>query len=117
MNYLFSKTIGVAATFAALAVTTAAVPAFAVTSPDFPMAGFATQNGGTTGGKGKSEVTVDLNDGLMLVLRDDGEIFDITDADARVSSLRSYLVSELMTAIPNRRNLTTTGFNRNIFKL
>ena len=63
MNYLFSKTIGVAATFAALAVTTAAVPAFAVTSPDFPMAGFATQNGGTTGGKGYSEVTVDnVND-------------------------------------------------------
>ena len=59
MNYLFSKTIGVAATFAALAVTTAAIPAFAVTSPDFPVTGFATQNGGTTGGKGKSEVTVD----------------------------------------------------------
>ncbi len=33
--------------------------AFAVTSPDFPMAGFATQNGGTTGGKGYSEVTVE----------------------------------------------------------
>ena len=65
----------------------------------------------------KAEVTVDLNDGLMLVLRDDGEIFNITDADARVSSLRVYLVSNLMTAIPSRRNLTTTGFNRNIFKL
>lgn len=59
MNYLLSKTIRVAATFAALAVTTAAVPAFAVTSPDFPVTGFATQNGGTTGGKGYSEVTVD----------------------------------------------------------
>ena len=65
----------------------------------------------------KAEVTVDLNDGLTLVLRDDGEIFDITDADARVSSLRSYLVSNLMTAIPSRRNLTTTGFNRNVFRL
>jgi Na+-driven multidrug efflux pump len=65
----------------------------------------------------KAEVTVDLNDGLMLVLRDDGEIFNITDADARVSSLRGYLVSNLMTVIPSRRNLTTTGFNRNIFKL
>jgi hypothetical protein len=65
----------------------------------------------------KAEVTVDLNDGLMLVLRDDGEIFNITDADARVSSLRGYLVSNLMTAIPGRRNLTTTGFNRNVFKL
>jgi len=65
----------------------------------------------------KAEVTVDLNDGLTLVLRDDGEIFDITDSDARISSLRSYLVSNLMTAIPHRRNLTTTGFNRNVFKL
>ena len=36
-----------------------ATSAFAVTSPDFPMAGFASQNGGTTGGKGYSEVTVD----------------------------------------------------------
>ena len=36
-----------------------ATSTFAVTSPDFPMAGFATQNGGTTGGKGYSEVTVD----------------------------------------------------------
>ncbi|MDY6330611.1 MAG: pectate lyase [Fibrobacter sp.] len=59
MNYLLSKTIRAVATFAAMAVTTTAVPAFAVTSPDFPMAGFATQNGGTTGGKGYSEVTVD----------------------------------------------------------
>ena len=65
----------------------------------------------------KAEVTVDLNEGLTLVLRDDGEIFDITDADARISSLRSYLVSNLMTALPSRRNLTTTGFNRNVFRL
>ncbi|MCQ2105280.1 MAG: pectate lyase [Fibrobacter sp.] len=35
-----------------------ATAAMAVTSPDFPMTGFATQNGGTTGGKGYSEVTV-----------------------------------------------------------
>ena len=65
-----------------------------------------------------AEVTADLGDGAVsLVIRDDGEIFDITDTDARVSSLRSYLVSNLMTAIPGRRNLTTTGFNRNAFKL
>ncbi|WP_290764516.1 pectate lyase [Fibrobacter sp. UBA4297] len=59
MTNLFSKSIRAVATFAAMVVTTTAVPAFAVTSPDFPMAGFATQNGGTTGGKGYSEVTVD----------------------------------------------------------
>ena len=48
---------------AVLLTVTVATSAFAVTSPDFPMAGFATQNGGTTGGKGYSEVTVDnVND-------------------------------------------------------
>ena len=44
-------------------VATFVTSPFAVTSPDFPMVGFATQNGGTTGGAGYSEVTVDnVND-------------------------------------------------------
>lgn len=64
-----------------------------------------------------AEVTLDLGEGCLFVTRDDGEIFDITDADAKVSSLRSYLVSNLMTAIPARRNMTTTGFNRNAFRI
>lgn len=65
-----------------------------------------------------AEVTVDLNGGgLTLVLRDDGEVFDITDSDAKISSLRSYLVSNLMGELPHRRNLTTTGFNRNVYRL
>ena len=59
MKNLLSKTIRAVSAFATVIVATAAVPAFAVTSPDLPMTGFATQNGGTTGGKGKSEVTVD----------------------------------------------------------
>ena len=63
------------------------------------------------------EATLDLNgDGVALILRDDGEVFDITDADARITSLRSYLVASVMEAIPGRLNLTTTGFNRNVFK-
>ena len=70
------------------------------------------------GKRTKAEVSVEFDGGTVtLAIRDDGTIFDITDADARVSSLRSYLVSNLMTAIPRRRNLTATGFNRNLFKL
>ena len=62
MKNLLFKTIRAVSVFAAVAVTTA-IPVFAVTSPDVPMAGFATQNGGTTGGKGYSEVTVsNVND-------------------------------------------------------
>ena len=74
--------------------------------------------GHVVGETGLAAVTVDLNGGgLTLVLRDDGEVFDMTDSDARISSLRSYLVSNLMGELPHRRNLTTTGFNRNVYRL
>ena len=62
-----------------------------------------------------AEVTLDLNEGVSLTLRDDGEIFDITDADQQVSSLRTFLLASLMEHHDDRMNLITTGFNRNIF--
>ena len=62
------------------------------------------------------EATLDLNDGVRLTLRDDGEIFDITDADQQISSLRTFLVASVMERQANRANLVTTGFNRNVFK-
>ncbi|MCQ2389376.1 MAG: hypothetical protein MJ138_06655 [Kiritimatiellae bacterium] len=63
-----------------------------------------------------AEVSLDMNDGVSLVIRDDGEIFDITDADAKVSSLRTYLVASIMENQKLRGNLTTTGYNRNVFR-
>ena len=62
------------------------------------------------------EVTLDLNDGVRLVLRDDGEIFDITDSDQEISSLRTFLVASIMETQAGRLNLVTTGFNRNVFE-
>ena len=62
------------------------------------------------------EVTLDLNDGILMTLRDDGIIFDITDADAKVSSLRTYLVASVMERHHDRINLVTAGFNRNVFR-
>ena len=64
----------------------------------------------------RGEVTLDLNDGVVLALRDDGEIFDITDADAKVESLRAYLVASVMERQRERVNLVATGFNRNVFR-
>ena len=64
-----------------------------------------------------AEISVNWSNGITVVIRDDGKLFDITDADSTASSLRSYLVANLMVAIPARRNMTTTGFNRNMFKL
>lgn len=62
------------------------------------------------------EVTLDLNDGVSLTLRDDGEIFDLTDSDAGVSSLRSYLVANVMANQRQKFNLVATGTNRNCFQ-
>ena len=56
------------------------------------------------------EVTLDLNDGILMTLRDDGVIFDITDADAKVSSLRTYLVASMMERHRDRINLVTVGW-------
>lgn len=67
--------------------------------------------------KVRGEATLDLNgDGVELILRDDGDVFDITDVDARITSLRTFLVASVMEALPARMNLTTTGYNRNVFR-
>ena len=52
---------------------------------------------------------------VRIIIRDDGEIFDVTDEDLNVTSLRSYIVSRLMTIQRLRQNITTTSFNRNVF--
>ena len=62
-----------------------------------------------------AEVTVDSRDGFKLTFRDDGAIFDITDADQSIRSLRSYLVASMMIHHDGKLNLVTTGFNRNVF--
>lgn len=70
-----------------------------------------------SGRKVLAEVTVSRHNGLSLTLRDDGVIFDLTDADAKVSSLRGFVVASLMERQVGRVNLITTGFNRNVFRL
>ena len=62
------------------------------------------------------EAVLDLNDGVQLTLRDDGEVFDITDSDARISSLRTFLVASVMENQRRRINMVTTGYNRNVFR-
>ena len=68
--------------------------------------------------KGKkiyAEITLKTSEGIELIIRDEGEIFDITDTDSDITSFRSYIVANVMAAHKGRRNLTTTSFNRNDF--
>ena len=51
----------------------------------------------------------------QMVIRDTGKIRDITDGDARVSGLRSFVIAGMMQAYSDRRYLSTIGCNRAAF--
>ena len=64
-----------------------------------------------------AQYTVDLNsDEIKLIIRDDGVLFDITDTDSKISSLRSFVVSGIMEKQEIKFYQITTGYNRNAFK-
>lgn len=55
------------------------------------------------------------DDGLRLIFRDSGVIFDITDADTAVDSFRQYVIANLMIKQEEKLYMTTTGYNRSEF--
>ncbi len=54
-------------------------------------------------------------DGMRLVFRDSGVIFNITDSDARIDSLRQFIISNIMINQEIKMYTTTTGYNRSEF--
>ena len=69
--------------------------------------------------KGKTvtcECTLITDDEITMILRDDGVIFDITDAEADVSSLRQFVVAGIMEKQQHKKYLKTSGLNRNVFR-
>ena len=64
-----------------------------------------------------SECSVMLRpDGVQLITKDDGVLFDISEDDVTVTSLVSLAVSAYMEKLgQNRRHLTTMSFNRSSF--
>ena len=55
-------------------------------------------------------------DSVLLIERDSGEIFDITDPDMDVTGISSFIISGLMEAHKEKAYLTTTGYNRNMIR-
>ena len=74
----------------------------------------ADDNGGCQGVLSEISFVVS-NEETKMVMRDTGKLRDITDDDARISSLRSFVISNLMRSYENRRYLTTIGCNRAAF--
>ena len=63
------------------------------------------------------EISMLFEDGsALLIERDSGEIFDLTDPDQTVSGLSSFILSGLMEAHKEKAYLTTTGYNRNMMR-
>ena len=55
-------------------------------------------------------------EGVLLILRDDGILIDITENDVNADSVYSYVVSSYMEKLmQNRQYLTTMSFNRSSF--
>jgi len=63
-----------------------------------------------------AECTLRFSDDILLVLKDDGILFDITDSDMQVSSLRAFTVASIMEHHAQRVNMTTLCCNRNAFR-
>ena len=53
---------------------------------------------------------------VLLIERDAGKVFDITDPDMKIEGLSSFILSGLMEAHKEKAYQTTTGYNRNIIR-
>ena len=64
-----------------------------------------------------SECTVFLRpEGVQIITKDDGVLFDISEEDVSVTSLASFAVSAYMEKLgEDRRHLTTMSYNRSAF--
>lgn len=66
-----------------------------------------------------AEYTLEIKDEeqARLTIRDNGDIFNITDLDINITSLRSYFLAGIMSIDKERVNITSTSFNRNVLNV
>ena len=55
-------------------------------------------------------------DSVLIIERDSGELFDITDPDLDVQGLSGFIINGLMKAHEEKAYLVTTGYNRNMIR-
>ena len=72
--------------------------------------------------KGKEilcECTILLEEsGVRMIFRDSGEVFDVSDPDLAVTSLRSYIVASYAEEVSYQKgHLVAMSFNRNVFEI
>ena len=55
-------------------------------------------------------------DSVLIIERDSGKLFDLTDPDTQVKGLSGFILSGLMASHQEKAYLVTTGYNRNILR-
>lgn len=53
---------------------------------------------------------------VLIILRDSGELFDLTDPDLQIQGLSGFILSELIKTHQEKTYLVTTGYNRNMIR-
>ena len=53
---------------------------------------------------------------VLIIERDSGELFDLTDPDAQIKGLSGFILGGLMEAHQEKAYLVTTGYNRNMIR-
>ena len=69
----------------------------------------------------KKPVLIELSlfyegDSVLIVERDSGELFDLTDSYSQVQGLSSFVLNGLMKSHDEKKYLVTTGYNRNMIR-
>jgi len=71
--------------------------------------------------KAKKPVLIEFSlfygeDSVLIIERDSGELFDITDPDTEIKGMSGFVLSGLMQAHQEKTYLVTTGYNRNMMR-
>ena len=71
--------------------------------------------------KSKKPVLIELSlfyeeDSVLIIERDSGELFDVTDPDLEIAGLSTLTLNGLMKSHTEKAYLVTTGYNRNMIR-
>ena len=72
-------------------------------------------------GQSKKAILIEFSlffedDDVLIIERDSGKLFDLTDPDAEIKGLSGFILSGLMEAHNEKAYLVTTGYNRNMIR-
>jgi Na+-driven multidrug efflux pump/anti-sigma regulatory factor (Ser/Thr protein kinase) len=71
--------------------------------------------------KSRKAILIELSlffesDSVLIIARDSGDLFDLTDPDLHISGLSGFILSGLMESHNEKAYLVTTGYNRNMIR-